>query len=279
MDTYDMDTDEMDTDAMDTDDMDTGAMDTGAMDTDDIDTGTMDTGAAHARRTATERTCVVTRRQEAVGALIRFVLDPDGAVTADVKRRLPGRGVWVTARRTAVAEAVRKRLFARAFKAQVKVAADLPDRVARLLEQSALDALSIARKAGLVVQGFAKVEAAVASSAPPPVALIRARDAGEDGGRRLAHAFIRRTAADRAKIVQAFTSAQLDLALGRLNVVHAALLAGRASEAFLVRWRFLEDFRADEPVSEAPVAGAPASEGPASSPASSRQQQHWNQDR
>jgi len=222
------------------------------------------------RRTATERTCMVTRRQLPVAALIRFVLDPDGAVTADVKRRLPGRGVWVTARRTVVAEAVRKRLFGRAFKTQVRVAADLPDRVEQLIEQSALDALSIARKAGLVVQGFAKVEAAVQSGAAPPAALIRARDAGEDGGRRLAHAFIRRTAADRvpspAKIVQAFTSAQLDLALGRLNVVHAALLAGRASEAFLVRWRFLEDFRADEPGSDEPVSDAPVSDEPVSGP-------------
>jgi uncharacterized protein len=206
---------------------------------------------ARAAAAATERLCIATRQVRPVGALIRFVIGPDGAVVPDLKRRLPGRGVWVTARRQAVAEAVRRRLFGRGFKAEVKVSPDLPDAVERLLEQSALNALSIAHKAGLAVQGFAKVEAAIAS--PEPVAaLIRASDAGEDGGRKLAAAFNGGNdgvaGKTKGKIVKAFTSAQLDLALGRLNVVHAALLAGRASEAFLVRWQFLEDFRADGPV-------------------------------
>jgi uncharacterized protein len=202
----------------------------------------------------TERLCVATRQLRPVGALIRFVVGPDGAVVPDLKRRLPGRGVWITARRNIVAEAVRRRAFSRGFKAEVRVSPELPGELERLLELSALNALSIAQKAGAVIQGFAKVEAAVATV--PLAALIRARDAGEDGGRKLAAAFSRR-AGERGqagepqaaeKIVEAFTSAQLDLALGRLNVVHAALLAGRASETFLVRWRFLEDFRAEEPV-------------------------------
>jgi uncharacterized protein len=203
--------------------------------------------SARAAAAATERLCIATRQVRPVGALIRFVVGPDGAVVPDLKRRLPGRGVWVTARRRVVAEAVRRRLFGRGFKAEVRVSPELPDAVERLLEQSALNALSIARKAGLVVQGFAKVEAAIASS-EPVAALIRASDAGEDGARKLAAAFNGVEGRTKGKIVKAFTSAQLDLALGRLNVVHAALLAGRASEAFLVRWQFLEDFRADGPV-------------------------------
>jgi uncharacterized protein len=208
----------------------------------------------------TERLCIATRQVRPVGALIRFVIGPDGAVVPDLKRRLPGRGVWVTARRDVVAEAVRRRAFSRGFKAEVRVSPGLPGDVDRLLELSALNALSIAHKAGAVIQGFAKVEAAVASV--PLAALIRAQDAGEESGRKLAAAFRRQTAGEAGlagksragqgqateKIVEAFTSAQLDLALGRLNVVHAALLAGRASEAFLVRWRFLDDFRAEEPV-------------------------------
>ncbi len=209
---------------------------------------------ARAAAAVTERLCVATRQVRPVGALIRFVIGPDGAVVPDLKRRLPGRGVWVTARRNIVAEAVRRRSFSRGFKAEVRVSPELPRELERLLELSALNALSIAHKAGVVIQGFARVEAAVATV--PLAALIRARDAGEEGGRKLAAAFSRLTgerghAGERQaaeKIVEAFTSAQLDLALGRLNVVHAALLAGRASEAFLVRWRFLEDFRAEEPV-------------------------------
>ncbi len=193
-----------------------------------------------------ERLCIATRQVRPVEELMRFVAGPDGAVVPDLKRRLPGRGVWITARRHLVEEAVRRRIFGRGFKVDVRVSAELPDELDRLLEQSALNALSIAHKAGLVILGFAKVETAVATA--PLVVLIRAQDAGEESGRRLAAALRRR--ADHAaegKIVEAFTSAQLDLALGRLNVVHAALLAGRASETFLARWRFLEYFRADNP--------------------------------
>jgi len=203
----------------------------------------------HEARTAAapkERLCIATREVRPVGELMRFVVGPDGSVVPDLKRRLPGRGVWITARRHLVEEAVRRRMFGRGFKADVKVSAELADELDRLLERSALNALSIAHKAGLVILGFGKVETAVATA--PLVALIRARDAGEESGRRLAAALRRR--ADHgagAKIVEVFPSAQLDLALGRLNVVHAALLAGRASETFLVRWRFLEYFRADNP--------------------------------
>jgi predicted RNA-binding protein YlxR (DUF448 family) len=200
---------------------------------------------AHTAAAPRERLCVATREVRPVGELLRFVVGPDGSVVPDLKRRLPGRGVWITARRHLVEEAVRRRMFGRAFKADVSVPAGLADELDLLLERSALNALSIAYKAGLVILGFAKVETAVATA--PLAALIRARDAGEESGRRLAVALRRRADGADGKIVQAFPSAQLDLALGRLNVVHAALLAGRASETFLARWRFLEYFRADNP--------------------------------
>src|SRR5260370_37613794 len=106
---------------------------------------------------------------------MRFVVGPDGAVVPDLKRRLPGRGVWITARRHLVEEAVRRRIFGRGFKADVRVSAELADELDRLLEQSALNALSIAHKAGLLILGFAKVETAVAAA--PLGVLIKARDA------------------------------------------------------------------------------------------------------
>jgi uncharacterized protein len=192
-----------------------------------------------------ERLCIATRKVRPVSHLIRFVAGPDGAVVPDLKRKLPGRGVWVTARRDVVAQAIRRGAFGRALKGNFKAQADLPDMLERLLASAALDALSITRKAGLVISGFAKVEAALAA---PPVALLRARDAGKENGRKLVAALRRAGGAaggTRVKIVEAFTSAQLDLALGRLNVVHAALMVGRPSETFLGRWQILEFFRAD----------------------------------
>jgi predicted RNA-binding protein YlxR (DUF448 family) len=194
---------------------------------------------------APARLCIATREVRPVGELIRFVAGPDGVVVPDLRRRLPGRGVWVTARRRLVEEAVKRRAFGRGLKTDAKALPDLPDTLERLLERSALDALSMAYKAGHVVQGYAKVEAALDGG--PVVALLRAGDAGIEGGRKLAAQLARRAAGGPATIIESFTSAQLDLALGRLNVVHAALLAGRASETFLARWRILESFRADEP--------------------------------
>lgn len=194
----------------------------------------------------TERLCIATRTLRPVSHMIRFVAGPDGAVVPDLKRKLPGRGVWMTARRDILAQAIRKGAFGRALKGNFKAPADLPDMLDRLLESAALDALSMARKAGLVITGFAKVEALHAAA----VALLRARDAGEESGRKLAAALRRGGKAGKgteAEIIETFTSAQLDLALGRLNVVHAALMAGRPSRTFLGRWRILEFFRADAP--------------------------------
>ena len=93
--------------------------------------------------------------------MIRFVVGPDGEAVPDVKRKLPGRGIWVTATRAAIEDAVKRNVFARGFKRDVRVARDLAEQTERLLERAALDALAIAGKAGTVVSGFSKVEAAV----------------------------------------------------------------------------------------------------------------------
>ncbi len=202
-----------------------------------------DLDAGPRRAPGSERTCIVTREVKPVGEMIRFVVGPDRDVVPDLKRRIPGRGVWVTASRTAVAEAVKRRAFSRGFKADVRVAPDLADQVERLLERSVLDALGIVHKAGRAALGFAQVERALASE--PVVALLHAKDAGRDGVRKLAAAARSRSAekADELPVVDHFTAPQLDLAFGRPNVVHAALLAGSASDGFLARYRNLERFR------------------------------------
>jgi uncharacterized protein len=199
------------------------------------------------RAPGSERMCIVTREVKAVTDLIRFVIGPDSEVVPDLKRRLPGRGVWVTGTRAAVAEAVKRRAFGRAFKSEARVAPDLADAVERLLEQSVLDALGIVRKGGRVALGSAQVERALARE--PVVALLHAAEAGREGVRKLA-AEARSRLGEKASdvpVVDRFTGAQLDLAFGRPNVVHAALLAGPASDGFLVRYRNLERFRAIGP--------------------------------
>jgi len=172
--------------------------------------------------------CIVTRQVRPVDELIRFVLDPGGAVVADLRHRLPGRGVWVSADAGSVAEAEKKRLFARGFKQAVKVEPGLADRVGERLTDAALGALSLARKAGELVLGFAKTEAALASG--EAIAVIHAAEAAEDGVRKLDAAIRRRPPeAPPVAVIRSLGAEQMGLALARPNVIHAALLAGRAS--------------------------------------------------
>ena len=179
------------------------------------------------------RTCIVTRQSASPDALIRFVVALDGAVVADLRRRLPGRGVWVTADAVHVRMAETKKLFARGFEAPVKVEPGLADRVGDLLAAAALGALSLARKAGEVTSGAAKVTAALKTD--PVVALIHAAEASPDGTAKLNAAARRRFGDAGPAVIRCFTGTQLDLAFGRSNVIHAALLAGPASSNVLTR--------------------------------------------
>jgi uncharacterized protein len=198
----------------------------------------------------TTRLCIATRAVKPIEEMIRFVRGPDRAVVPDLRRKLPGRGVWVTAQRVALAQAIKRGAFRRAFKSNVAVSENLLELVEHLLERSVLDALAMARKAGDVVTGFGAVADAIATK--PVVALLHAQDAAVEGCRKLASLLQRRDADDAKGIVTitAFTSAQLDLALGRSNVIHAALLAGRTSDTLFVRWRVLDRFRMGEPDGE-----------------------------
>lgn len=190
-----------------------------------------------------ERTCIVTRRKGAPDAMIRFVVGPEGQVVPDLRRRLPGRGVWVTPSAQIVAQAQRKGAFARAFRKPVTVSPTLAAEVEALMERDALQALSLANKAGAVVTGFAKVEAEIA--AHRIAGLVHARDGGEDGVRKLTQALLRHhgEAALGWPRVRLFGSDQLDLALGRTNVIHAALKTGAASDSFLSRSHALSVYR------------------------------------
>lgn len=203
----------------------------------------MDDEGAVAEESGPERTCIVTRDKGEPRTMIRFVVGPDGAVVPDIRAKLPGRGAWVSGRIGVVELAVKRKAFARAFKREVTVGQGLAAQTDELLSRDALQGLALANKAGRVVCGSAKVEAAL--GAGTPVALLHASDGSPDGVRKI-EAAARRSPALRADMVtrvQIFPSRQLDLALGRSNVIHAALLNGGASEAFLLRAARLERFR------------------------------------
>ncbi len=187
------------------------------------------------------RTCIVTREEGDADALIRFVAAPDGTVTPDLKRRLPGRGVWVTAKKSIVETAVKRGLFARTLKSEAKAGETLADDVDRLLEASALSALALAKKAGLVITGFAKVDGNVRQG--NVFLLLHGTDAAADGIRKLGQGVHNVEEAKRPVVRSVFSSDQMDLALGGQNVIHAAALHGGASKALLKMIERLEHYR------------------------------------
>ena len=207
---------------------------------------------ASAGKRQSERSCIVTRATLPPAALIRFVLSPQGVVTPDVRRALPGRGVWVTASRALIAEACRRNAFARAFKREVAIPADLAAQVGSLLRLDALQALSLANKAGALTAGFEKTRAVLESG--EALALIEASDGSPEGRKKLVGASRRGERTPGAPLVPAepslgepviidcFTSEELDLALGRPHVIHAALLKAPAGGFALTRCLRLHRF-------------------------------------
>ena len=204
---------------------------------------TVEDADAEAADSGPLRLCAVSRVQKPPEELIRFVAGPDRAIVPDLARRLPGRGVWVDATREAVAEAVRRKVFAKSLKQNVSVPSNLPDLVERLLQKRLAEAVSIANKAGLLVAGFAKVGELIEGGRA--VALIHAPDAAADGASKLDRKFkaLGGLEGALATIILELTGAELSLALGRPNVIHAAAAEGGASRRLIEEARRLGRYR------------------------------------
>ena len=170
------------------------------------------------------RSCALTRVRRPKDELIRFVLGPDGAIVPDLKEKLPGRGVWLTADQDIVAKAAKRNVFARALKTEAKVPEGLAGLVDRLLADAALSALGLANKAGEAVFGHAK-------------------DAAEDGCRKLDGKAKGLREGSPIPATRAFSSDELSLASGRTNVIHAALIQGGAARKFLAAAARVERYR------------------------------------
>ena len=183
-----------------------------------------------------DRRCFVTGTVRPIAELLRFVVDPAGHMVPDVAHNLPGRGLWLTARRDIVREAVGKRLFARAAKGPVAVEADIDDRIEALLARRCAELLGLARRAGLVRAGFVKVKTALAQG---EVAIVVAAMDGAAAGRAKLGPVAGGTA-----LVACLRADELGAALGREHVVHVALKPGRLADLFLTEARRLAGFRA-----------------------------------
>ncbi len=182
---------------------------------------------------APERRCILCGACAPRGGMIRFAISPDGALAPDLAEKLPGRGLWVCADRRkfdsaldsgrlekAACRSLRRRLPPQAIEP------GLGDRIDALLVRRVLDRLGLERRAGHLVAGFEKVSAALRAGRAR--VLLEAADAAEDGLRKL-----RALAGPDVATARCLTRDEMGLALGRENVVHAALAPGGGADAFL----------------------------------------------
>lgn len=168
-----------------------------------------------------ERRCIVTGVSQPKGGLIRFVVGPGEALVPDIDGKLPGRGIYVSAGREQIEQAVKRRLFARAARAPVAVPDGLADLVHDLLTRRVVDLLALARKAGQAVAGYEKAREWLMGG--QAVVLVQAGDGSERGKTKL------RPPEGEGAHVTCLTAAEIGLAFGREHVIHAALAAGGLS--------------------------------------------------
>jgi predicted RNA-binding protein YlxR (DUF448 family) len=195
------------------------------------------------------RRCIATGQVRPKAELLRFVVSPAGEVVPDVERRLPGRGIWLSARRDVVNTAVTKRLFAKAARRAVVVSEDLADRLEGLLCRRCLDAISLARRAGHAVCGFEKVKAEL--KAGRAAVLVEARDAAEDGKGKM-RALARGPRPEDGKnvgdaggcpVVELFDAVELGAPFGRGQSVHVAMAPGGLARRLVEEAGLLAGFR------------------------------------
>lgn len=189
------------------------------------------------------RLCAVLRAERSVDELIRFVCSPDGAITPDLGRRLPGRGVWITADQETLEKACKANVFSRSLKKRVEVDERLPNLVGSLLEQRACSALGLANKAGHVVSGFDRVDETISKG--QAALLVHGQEAAADGRGKLDRKYraIQEDRGQNAPIIDDLTIEQLSLAIGRSNVVHAALIHGGVTDKFAYETGRLRRYR------------------------------------
>lgn len=167
-----------------------------------------------------ERKCLATGEVRPKAELIRFVTGPDGSVVPDIAGKLPGRGYYVTADRTALDQAVAKKLFARGAKAPVTVPDGLVDGIEQQLARRVVDLISLARKSGKAVAGYEKVKSWL--DREEAQVLIQASDGSARGKSKLSTPHF-------GRFIGWLTADELGLAFGRQIVIHGALASGGLS--------------------------------------------------
>ncbi|MEP5803913.1 MAG: RNA-binding protein, partial [Roseobacter sp.] len=183
------------------------------------------------------RKCIATGEVQPKYGLVRFVVGPDGQVVPDILGKLPGRGMYVAADRSAIEKSASKGLFARSAKTPVKAPDDLVDEVEKQLARRVVDLISLQRKAGKAVAGFEKVKNWLQMEEAE--VLIQAVDGSGRGKSKLSTPHY-------GSYIGWLTADELGLAFGRQTVIHGALASGGLTQRVVEEAQRLKGVREKE---------------------------------
>ena len=174
----------------------------------------------------TERKCIATGVVQPKEELLRFVVTEDSRLLPDFNKKIPGRGLYVSNSRQALAKALKGNLFVKAVHRSLKIE--------KLLYKKGLDSLNLAVKAGALVSGFEKVKDKLEKG--QVAFIIQAQDAAPDGCRKL------EKQAEGLEVLRPYLSADLDAALDRVSTVHLAVLKGPMQKMVYDNIKKYQDF-------------------------------------
>ncbi len=102
-----------------------------------------------------QRSCLGCGATTDKGALLRFVLGPDGFLTPDLKGKLPGRGAYICPLRSCLGLAIKKKRFPASFKSPVSGIDQekIVFAIRTIVTERVRGYLSLAAKAGEVFSG------------------------------------------------------------------------------------------------------------------------------
>jgi uncharacterized protein len=168
------------------------------------------------------RRCVVTRESLPKELMIRFVLGPDRTLVPDLEGRLPGRGMWLSARADVLERAVKRGAFAKAARGTVHLPPDLRARIEDGLRRRLRDLVGFARRGGQAVCGREAVREWL--QAGKAGLLVEASDGSPAERARL----IGRRG---LPVVAPLPADTLGSVFGRDHAAHVAIAPGRLAEA------------------------------------------------
>jgi predicted RNA-binding protein YlxR (DUF448 family) len=186
------------------------------------------------RDSGPERKCIATGEVRPKSALLRFVVGPEDTLYPDLAGKLPGRGIWVTATRPALETAIKKNMFHRAARTQLRVPETLVQDIEHQLARRVVDLISLSRKSGQAVSGYEKVKDTLSKESAE--VLLQAEDGSSRGKSKLSTPHY-------GHYIGWLTADELGMAFGRQTVIHAALGAGGLTQRVVEEAQRLKGFR------------------------------------